>query len=389
MSYLDHYKAGSALFRTLSESRMRFQVLCNAIRYNSPPPDSIIGIQDYMKKHADSCVYEKRSDPRVFAFPRTDIEPHAARPLLEKEGQVEFPESFVLRVPKGRVLGDGTVIGEDNAILSETTTDFHRKQEYHHLLHEYKIPSIERFEGCLAVVASPGSHNYFHWTLDSLPRLRLLQGLDDEIDAYYMDNRSRFHREWIDMLGIPEEKIIAASPKRHIQATKLLVPSFAGIAGLPSPEGLNFVRSFMPPTEGGRKRIYISRSGARRRRILNEPDILPLLKQYGFETIRPAEMTVKEQMQTFASADVVVSPHGAELTNLAFCRPGTKVIEILSPYYLNPCFKKIAALSGLQYTALVGTGGRRVLGKGMDAHYVWANIHVNTGSLKAELDSSL
>jgi capsular polysaccharide biosynthesis protein len=39
-------------------------------------------------------------------------------------------------------------------------------------------------------------------------------------------------------------------------------------------------------------------------------------------------MTIKEQMKTFAEASHIVAAHGAGLTNLLWCQPGTKVIEI-------------------------------------------------------------
>ncbi|MEI6890996.1 MAG: glycosyltransferase family 61 protein [Pontiella sp.] len=385
MNYLNKYKVGSPFFRTLSEGRMQFNILRNIRRYSHPAPTAIIKARD----DRGSNSYEKCSEARVFPFPKTIIEPEAARPLLEKETQAEFTESFVLRLPNGRVLGDGTVVSKDNCILSETTTDFHRKQEHHHLLSEIKVPLPERFDGRLAVIASPGSENYFHWTLDSVPRLSLLQHMDDEIDAYYINNRSPFHREWLGMLGIPEKKIFPADPERHIQATELIVPSFNGLAGLPSPEGLDFVRSFMLPAKKEGKRIYISRSGARRRRLLNENEILPILKKYGFKTVYPGEMTLAEQMKLFASASIVVSPHGAELTNLAYCPAGTTVIELLSPYYLNPCFKQLAAIRDLQHIALVGNGGKRALRKQIDTHHVWANMRIRPLMLETTLKSML
>ncbi|MEE9367286.1 MAG: glycosyltransferase family 61 protein [Pontiella sp.] len=389
MSYLNKYKVGSPLFRTLSEGRMRLNALRNAGRYDYRPPNSIIKVQKYLATYGDSCIYDKRSELRNFQLPESTIEPEAARPILEQQEQVAFPETFVLRLPGGRVLGDGTVVTPENAILSESTTDFHRKQEHHHLLSEYNIPTPEHFEGRLAVVASPGSGNYFHWTLDSIPRLHQLRGLENQIDGYYVDNRSSFHREWLSLLGIPSSKIISASPERHIQASELIVPSFAGLPGLPSPDGLDFVRSFMPTEKGTGKRIYISRSGTRRRHISNENKILPLLEHHRFEVVHPGKMTVAKQMKMFASADIIVSPHGAELTNLVYCRPGTKVIEFFSPYYLNPCFKHLAVLRGVEYLALVGKGGTRVLRKQLDAHHVWANIKICPLTLVSLLESML
>ena len=378
MSFLNKYKVGSPLFRILSETRMRMNILCNAIRYSHPPPKTIIGIHDYLAEHGNSCRCETLPKPPTFQFPKTYVEPAIARPLLEKHDQIEFPEPFVLRTPKGSVLGDGTVIVNGNTILSDTTTDFHRKQEYHHLLSERKIPEPKPFDGRLAVISAPGSKNYFHWTLDAVPRFGLLKNMAGEIDAYYVDNSNRFHREWLDKLGIPSSKIVSASSESHIQPTELIVPSFAGLPGLPSPEGLEFLRKLMPQGKlNEQRRVYVSRSQSRRRRIVNERKILSILHDHGFTVVHPGRMSVVEQMELFGSAGVIVAAHGAELTNLAYCAPGTRIVELFSPYYINPCFANLAALCGLQYTALIGKGGARVLRKGRDTHFVWNNLRVN------------
>ena len=37
-----------------------------------------------------------------------------------------------------------------------------------------------------------------------------------------------------------------------------------------------------------------------------------------------------EQMAYFYNASIVISPHGAGLTNILFCKPNTRIIEIAS-----------------------------------------------------------
>ena len=46
------------------------------------------------------------------------------------------------------------------------------------------------------------------------------------------------------------------------------------------------------------------------------------------KTVALENMTIKEQMKTFAEATHIVAAHGAGLTNLLWCKPETKVIEI-------------------------------------------------------------
>jgi capsular polysaccharide biosynthesis protein len=51
----------------------------------------------------------------------------------------------------------------------------------------------------------------------------------------------------------------------------------------------------------------------------------------------------KSYITLFNGAKFIVSPHGAGLANLVFCKVGAKVLEMLSPLYLNACYRKVAA----------------------------------------------
>jgi capsular polysaccharide biosynthesis protein len=81
-----------------------------------------------------------------------------------------------------------------------------------------------------------------------------------------------------------------------------------------------------PPGAGGR--IYVCRKG-QKRPLLCEDDLAAELRGRGFVTIQPELLPVRDQIAAFASADIIVAPTGAALANCLYCRPGTRVIEIL------------------------------------------------------------
>ncbi len=87
-----------------------------------------------------------------------------------------------------------------------------------------------------------------------------------------------------------------------------------------------FIAGDVPP-DGFPKRIYISRNDAKLRRVRNEDRILALLEKRGFERVTLGGMPMARQVQHFRQAEAIVSPHGAGLAHLAWCRPGTKVLE--------------------------------------------------------------
>lgn len=45
----------------------------------------------------------------------------------------------------------------------------------------------------------------------------------------------------------------------------------------------------------------------------------------------------------------MVGPHGAGLTNIVFCEPGTIVYEFVPDHYHNICFGNLAMTCGLRY----------------------------------------
>jgi capsular polysaccharide biosynthesis protein len=76
------------------------------------------------------------------------------------------------------------------------------------------------------------------------------------------------------------------------------------------------------------------------------------LSSYEFEVIVPGNLTFGEQVEAFASAEIVVGPHGAALTNLLFCAPGTLAIELHHSEMDLPWFAQIAYAGGLLYERL-------------------------------------
>lgn len=75
-------------------------------------------------------------------------------------------------------------------------------------------------------------------------------------------------------------------------------------------------------------RLFVSRALVERRHITNEAELLKVLEPHGFEKVHPETLSVSEQIELFASAEVVIGAFGTGLTNLIFSPPNTLVIEL-------------------------------------------------------------
>jgi hypothetical protein len=100
------------------------------------------------------------------------------------------------------------------------------------------------------------------------------------------------------------------------------------------------------------KRIYITRSKhlVERRAVLNEEDLKPVLKGLGVSCYSLEEMTFVDTVRLFKSAELVTGAHGAGLSWLVFCDPGTTVVEIYKYENTKRHFVDLCSRMGLRHS---------------------------------------
>jgi hypothetical protein len=270
-----------------------------------------------------------------------------------------FPAS-VINLENGRIWGrHGAVLTGRSELLEEFSIEMGRSYD-HPIDYQWSLPVPEQTNLLTTVLSASMGSNYFHWMTDVLPRIHLLQkaGVDlEEIQCFVVNPiAQRFQEETLTTLGIPRWKLRETHPRLHLQPARMVVASAPGIPGNTPQWACDFLRKSFQPAKGPARSLYISRKRAHGRRVRNQSEVLAALP--GFEAVELEAKTVQEQAQLFASADCVVAPHGAGLTNLLFCQPGTRVIEIFSPNYPNDCYGNLARQSGLTYSAITGKGRR-------------------------------
>jgi len=294
---------------------------------------------------------------------------------------VDAPKTFVAQIPDGRVwivpqqnywlISKAiAVITPDNYLLADVSRDYpgflpgceKHDVRKHSVFNLESFPPLKQIDGSVAVLSGLSGNVYFHWMVDVLPRIELLRrsGRDlAEIDWFLVNScQHEFQRESLRILGIPEEKVLESDRIPHIQATELIVPSFAGYLGWPPGWAIDFLRrEFLKgiiPSSNYPKRIYISRSKARYRRVLNEEDVVEVLAESGFVSILPESMSLAEQIAHFYHAEVIVAAHGSGLTNTIFCKSGTKIIELMSPHYISHYYWGSSQYLQLEHYFLAG-----------------------------------
>jgi len=74
--------------------------------------------------------------------------------------------------------------------------------------------------------------------------------------------------------------------------------------------------------------VYLSRQKAPKRKIINNSEVETALVSMGFEVVYAEELSFDEQRKIFYETKILITPHGAGLSNVLFMQPQTKVIEI-------------------------------------------------------------
>lgn len=97
--------------------------------------------------------------------------------------------------------------------------------------------------------------------------------------------------------------------------------------------------------------IYVSREDVAARKMTNEAELCDRLQLEGVQIVVPGRYSVEEQINMFANAKIIIGPHGAGLTNIAFCKPGAILYEFMSSRNPNPCFANLAQSMGIDYYA--------------------------------------
>lgn len=259
-------------------------------------------------------------------------------------------DEFVVVLDGGRVCHDsGLVITPENHVLTDTSRIAPDSDLPTSPLRLRYLPPPRRVTGCLATLSCVMPYNYYHWLLEAIPRIALYERAGVPIDRFYAPVRYAFQRDLLALAGISRDRIIPATTTSHVVADRLAASSLRLNATQWKVDFLfdRFTSSLTAAAPG--QRVYVSRRRRGKRTLVNDAAVFAALRPLGFRRYQLESLTAAEQIRLFLSAECVVGPHGAGLTNLAFCRPGTKVVEINTPYRTTTCFSDIAFHRGLDY----------------------------------------
>ncbi|ERM80984.1 hypothetical protein P872_11800 [Rhodonellum psychrophilum GCM71 = DSM 17998] len=203
---------------------------------------------------------------------------------------------------------------------------------------EYTIP-----EGVW--VLDTWSKGYFHFLTDLLPRCLTAKEYWENypilLPSYYLD--LNYIKETLQIFPF---KIFEFGIYSSFKVKDLIMTSRLRSCAF-DPDQIKLVRNFFRMNDEFNLKkdelIYISRKLSSRRKVLNEEELKNFLESKGFKIIIAEKFSFEEQRRLMSKSKLVISNHGAGLTNMLFMPDNSIVVELKANVStINNCYFNLA-----------------------------------------------
>ena len=302
----------------------------------------------------DGCV-SKRTLPRNFRPADAALFGHELEKTIAPMRLIELTN--VTANAEGLLFKAGRVLPASFAVL-ENFEHFRRRtrSQLSFLVRNYLLRRRRRLAGRFLWITDNWSGGYFHWLADTLPRLFVVKDLATTVvllipSQYHDLEFVRASLRLFDIAGIDY-----VQPHEVCISEQIVLPAHAAPSGDFNDALMQELREFILDSYGidrrseAHRRIYISRSGAAKRRIANEEEVIGILRDNDFEVVRFEDHPFEQQVRIAAATKYLVSNHGAGLTNMLFMPEGGRVLELRRDgEQERNCFFSLATTARLGY----------------------------------------
>ena len=125
-------------------------------------------------------------------------------------------------------------------------------------------------------------------------------------------------------------------------------------------DSIQILKNFLNPKTGVElsKKIYVTREDSNYRKIINEGDVVTILREKGYKVINPQLYEIDEQIDIFSNADKIIAPHGSNLANIIFCKPGTEIFEFAPSFkddeiILEDRYSNLSLINDLRHNKII------------------------------------
>ena len=219
-----------------------------------------------------------------------------------------------------------------------------------------RLRRAPRIAGERLLIANSEQPNYGHYLLDIAPLIHLGARMRAPMLTWTL---RPWQRALIARLDVPPDLVREIRPEPVFLEHAIVSNRHSGEASQNAhPQHRQAFAAILAsvrkaaPGFASPPRILVCRSLAMSRNLVNRAAMIEALKPLGFVAIQPEKLSFDEQVLAFAEAEAVVCEFGAAMANVMFCRPGTKVVEIIAEGQHDPWSAHLCAMLGLEHVVL-------------------------------------
>lgn len=353
------------------EKALEFYFKCPAIYSHKTAPHEhvlilqMLRVREYSQK---SGLYYQMIDPE-----------HNYLINIEKYGLIQYTvtESFLTCLENIIVIPvNFTIIAEEKYLLYEgfdtnsrgsmlLINSFQHKTEDGRVLVD--LPRQKRVIE-EEVILFGGGPNFSHCVNDWFSKLYVLKHFPDlgKLPILVSSSVSKPILDLFEFFNIPKNRISIFKHEEPLVCKKAWLPSLTHAFQFFSPKYLHFFRETIQKhaaLKPKKHRLYLGRQNAQYRRVTNESAIIALLEQYGFQTIIPEKLSIQEQIDLFANAEIMVIPTGGGSASSIFAPEGTVIIDLSNPGIEAYQYFIAAEIQGLRFHQILGNTEKTNTGK--------------------------
>jgi Glycosyltransferase 61 len=225
-----------------------------------------------------------------------------------------------------------------------------------HRLYPERLRGAPTMPGERLLVANSERPNYGHYLLDIVPLIHRGARMRAPMLTWTLNP---WQRALVARLDVPAGLIREIRPRPVFLQHAVVSNRMSGVASQNAhPQHKEAFAAILasirkgPPAGPTPKRVAVCRGLANSRNLTNRGEMIEALTPLGFVAIQPEKLSFDEQALVFADAEVVVCEFGAAMTNVMFCSPGTRVVEIIAEGQHDPWSSHLCAMLGLDYVVL-------------------------------------
>lgn len=204
-----------------------------------------------------------------------------------------------------------------------------------------------------------GSTNYFHFLIDVVSKLWLLDQIPNSNKLPILINEKVFHLPYFQDFFSKNEMLknralIIQSSNKPIVSNKVWL-----IKALPfAQKNLTKMRSLEMASlkRDVSKKLFVNRKSTSNRHIFNSSELYYRISKMGFEEVFLEDLPFLDQINLFHNASHIIAVHGAGLANMLFCKEDTCILELIPSNRIACQYYWLAnALDFQNYSCVLGS----------------------------------